>query len=98
MSILKSLADVMDLKYSTQEVQNLQKQSCNNALMAKKSPKDNKCPKSQEIRRRKNSQVNTGSQKIYQIYQGIPYDQGRMGENSQEQNKIKSSKRSERER
>lgn len=35
-----------------------QKQSCNNALMAKKSPKDNKCPKSQEIRRRKNSQVN----------------------------------------
>lgn len=58
MSILKSLADVMDLKYSTQEVQNLPKQSCNNALMAKKSPKDNKCPKSQEIRRRKNSQVN----------------------------------------
>lgn len=45
----------MDLKYSTQEVQNLPEQSCNNALMAKKkSPKDNKCPKSQEIRRRKN--------------------------------------------
>lgn len=68
--------------------------------MAKKSPKDNKCPKSQEIRRRKkqSSEHNTGSQKIYQIYQGIPYDQGRMGEDSQEQNKIKSSKRSERER
>lgn len=49
-------------------------------------------------KKKQSSEHNTRSQKIYQIYQGIPYDQGRMGENSQEQNKIKSSKRSERER
>lgn len=37
-------------------------------------------------KKKQSSEHNTGSQKIYQIYQGIPYDQGRMGENSQEQN------------